>query len=226
MKFNLFKKHSSDDTQVLIDDLQHHTIAPIAVWRLWLPLLIQTGLILAVPAQPIYTLLTGKTAILQTLPVDPYDPLRGYSVTLRYDISRPATLQKLPGWMELVRQNPAANATTLAAGTQLYVILQAQQSTASIPPAAWQPVRVSGNHPKSVAVNEVALKGRYNNGTVTYGLETYYIPETQREQINRDIAQAQQTGVEQQQPIVVVKVDTQGKAVPTSFWIQNRNYRF
>ncbi len=38
----------------------------LPIWRLWVPLLLQTGLILASPAQPFYTQITGKTVILQT----------------------------------------------------------------------------------------------------------------------------------------------------------------
>ena len=69
---------------------------PISIWRFWAPLLFQTALILAVPAQAVYTQLTGKTVILQTIPVDPYELLRGYSQTLRYDISIQDNLRKLP----------------------------------------------------------------------------------------------------------------------------------
>lgn len=199
---------------------------PIAAWRLWVPLLIQTGLILSVPAQPVYTQLTGKTAVLQTVPVDPYDPFRGYSVTLNYDISNPQALQKLPGWAELVKQHPSGNGDDgLALGTNFYVILEQPKSSASSLPEAWKPVAVSGDRPASVAANQVALKGRYTYGSIAYGLETYYIPEEQREKINNDINQAGQG--RQEQPIVVeVKVDTQGHAVPISFWVRERNYRF
>lgn len=201
---------------------------PIAVWRLWLPLLIQTGLILSVPAQSIHTQLTGKTVVLQTLPVDPYDPFRGYSMTLNYDISSPETLQKLPGWAELV-QHSGIRSNDVAAGTKLYVILQQQASTSNLP-EAWKPVKVSSDRPTSIAANQVALKGSYSYGTITYGLETYYIPEAQHQQINKDLAQAQQTSLGQQrqkQPIVVeVKVDAQGNAVPISFWVREHNYRF
>ncbi|MFM7428199.1 MAG: hypothetical protein ACKO7W_24910, partial [Elainella sp.] len=35
-------------------------------WRLWLPLLFQTGLIVAVPAQDAYTYFTGEQITLQT----------------------------------------------------------------------------------------------------------------------------------------------------------------
>lgn len=222
-------KQLADNTQDLVN-FQDYQIAtaeksqkPVAAWRLWVPLLIQAGLILSVPAQAVYTHLTGKTAVLQTIPYDPYDPFRGYSVTLSYDISRPETLKQLPGWAELVRQNPRIG--SFANKTNFYVILEQPKSFASSLPGAWKPVAVSSDRPTSLAANQVALKGLYTYGSIAYGLETYYIPEAQQKQINKDIAEAGQG--RQKQPIVVeVKVDAQGHAVPISFWVSEHKYRY
>lgn len=50
------------------------------------------------------------------------------------------------------------------------------------------------------------------------------MPQSQQYEINQNISQAQQ---DRQQSIVVdAKVDAQGKAVPMSFWVRDRNYRF
>ncbi len=202
---------------------------PIALWRFVVPLLIQTAIILAVPAQSVYTLVTGKTAILQTLPVDPYDLLRGYSVTLNYQISRIDNLKKLPGWEDLVKQNPVTDkrGEPLAQGTNLYIILEEQKSSGGIP-QAWKPVRVSGQFPTSLAANQIALKGQYSGyNSITYGLETYYIPEDQRNDINNDISKARSIKPGQPQPIVVeVKVNAQGKAIPINMWVRDRKYHF
>jgi uncharacterized membrane-anchored protein len=192
-------------------------------WRFWLPLAFQTALIVSIPAQAVLVHLTGKTAILQTMPVDPYDLLRGYSQTLTYDISRKQTLEKLPGWKELDQKKTDS--------LNLYVIMEApSKQTSSGRPISWKPVAVSASPPANLPANQVALKGRLRYGTITYGLETYYFPEAQREQFNTDINQAQ-TGVERSQgkplPFVVeVKVDSQGNSVPLSLWVRDRNYRF
>lgn len=237
MKFNRdYDKQLPSNSQALdkvnVQDYQIATneIKPIAAWRLWVPLLIQMGLILSVPAQPIYTQLTGKTIVLQTVPVDPYDLFRGYSVRFNYDISRVEDLRHLSGWAELVKQNPGRTSYDLANGSNFYVILEQPKPSASTLPKAWKPVGVSSDRPASVAANQVALKGRYIYGSIAYGLETYYIPEEQREQINKQFRSRQQR---QEQPIVVeVKVDAHGNAVPTSFWVDPqrglrlRNYRF
>ncbi|MFB2882194.1 GDYXXLXY domain-containing protein [Floridanema aerugineum] len=195
----------------------------IRSWRFWLPLAFQTALIVAIPAQAILVHLTGKTAILQTIPVDPYDLLRGYSQTLSYDISRQQSLEKLPGWKELNNQKRDS--------LNLYVILEApKEQTSSGRPKPWKPIALSTSRPVDLPKNQVALKGRLRYGTVTYGLESYYFPENQREQFNKDISQAQ-TGVERSQgkplPFVVeVKIDSQGNSVPVSLWVRDRNYRF
>ncbi|MEB3218565.1 MAG: GDYXXLXY domain-containing protein [Nostocales cyanobacterium 94392] len=190
---------------------------PIPILRFLIPLLIQSGFILAIPAQSVQTYLTGKTVILQTVPVDPYNILTGYYQILNYDISVQSTLEKLPGSKDVLKD-----------GSSFYVILQEEKTTDEKIPKAWKPVRLSKKLPDSLADNQVALKGKYQYGSIKYGLEQYNIPEDQRNQINDNISQAAQSATQRQpQPIVVeVKIDSQGKAVPVSMWVKERNYRF
>ena len=182
-------------------------------WRLWLPLAFQGLLIFSVAAQPAYTYLTGKTVIIQTRPVDPYDLLRGYYQTLSYDISSRETLQELPGWKEVTKLEG------------FYVILEKPGGDKAGAPAAWVPVAVSGDLPENLSGDRVALKGTFHQvGQIEYGLETYYMPEDQRIQINREISQAQAS--QARSFVVEVKVDDRGNAVPLSMWVGDRNYRF
>ena len=196
---------------------------PLPFKRLWIPLLIQVALILAVPAQAIYTSLTGRTIVLQTRPVDPYDLLRGYFQTLDYTISDPQTLKTLPGWDSL-HQQAAIGPQALPTGTQFYVILEAPASLDDDePPTPWKPVEVSAERPNALPANRVALKGRIDSSWAEYGLETYYMPEDRRQQMNQEIGQIQRD----RQPFVVeVKVDKRGHAIPESLWINNKNYQF
>lgn len=212
------------------------------MWRFWVPLLFQTALVLAVPAQALYTQLTGKTVILQTVPMNPYELLRGYSQTLRYDISSQDSLRKLPGWETLPKQQPTEKEKEFALiepGTQLYVILEAPKSSVSTElPVAWKSVAVSLKLPTGLPPNQVALKGIAEYGFVQYGLESYDIPEDQREQINADLRTARPTNSarrRQKPPVVMeIKVNSQGDSVPVSIWArvgkaskqQVRNYRF
>jgi len=194
-------------------------------------LVCQAALILAIPSQALYTQVTGQTVILKTVPVDPYDLLRGYSVTLNYDISQVATLHQLPGWSEFEKQK--VGDSEWSATQSFYLVLEAPQGANTAPPLPWRAVRISRERPTNLASNQVSLQGQMKYGSVQYGLERYYIPEDQRDDINQNISAAQ--GNQGTQPIVVeAKVDAQGHAVPISFWVtlgqppakQTHHYRF
>ena len=207
---------------------------PLPFWRLLVPLLIQAGIILAVPTQAMYTNIAGRNVILETVPQDPQNVVKDFSLQLEYNISRVENLRRLPGWDDLLRRNQGRNRQLLS-GTNLYVILQEQQiSSGRGVPRAWRPFRVSSILPESLPSNQVALKGVYQDNAIIYGVETYYLPEQQRQQISNDIFQSvQQTRGNrgrQIRPITVrVKVDPQGNAVPVSLWVRDafdeRNYR-
>lgn len=205
------------DTQTTEQSLSLEAFPKIPSWQFWIPLLIQAALIVAVPAKDAYTYVTGTTVVLKTVPVDPYDLLRGYSQTLSYDISQPNHLQKLPGG-EFFKQESLR--------TTIFVVLEAPPSSrpsATIqPPPSWNPVRVSPTHPTGLRANQVVLKGEYLGGQILYGLETYYLPENQRGQINDDIRTAQR----QQSVVVETKIDRNGDAIPVSLWVRDHNYRF
>ena len=190
----------------------------IAGWRFWLPLFLQVILIGAGAAQAVYTYTTGTTVVLQTVPVDPYDLLRGYSQTVRYDISNLGMLRSLPGGNELSQTDAADQSFPI------YVTLESPTQQTPMPPSSWTPVAVSATYPKQLGAHQIAIQGRYRDRQVVYGLESYYMPEDQRTQINAAINQAQD---DQRRPFLVeVKVDNQGHSVPVSLWVEDKNYRF
>ncbi|MGB3614223.1 MAG: GDYXXLXY domain-containing protein [Elainellaceae cyanobacterium] len=193
---------------------------PRLPWQFWLPLALQLMLILAAPARSMYTYATGESVLLQTAPVDPYDLLRGYYVTLSYQISQSEALDDLPGWEDVEAAEGQRN-------LPVYVVLAPPSddvaSDAVGENAPWIPVRISRDRP-TLGPNQVALKGLYRWGRLTYGLERYYIPEDQRVEINERINQLQWTQPENY--LVEVKVDGAGEAVPVSLWIGEENYRF
>jgi uncharacterized membrane-anchored protein len=185
-------------------------------WRFWLPLLFQTGLIVALPAQDAYTYFAGQQITLQTAPVDPYDLLRGHYQTLSYEISQPDNLRALPGGDWFTAHNNQAG--------QFYLVLAAPQTSQQTqPPKPWRPVRVSAERPTGLPADQISLRGRTNAyGQISYGIETYYMPEAQRDQLNQAIGQQ----TDQAAFVVEVKVDSSGHAVPLSLWVKQRNYRF
>jgi uncharacterized membrane-anchored protein len=198
----------------------------IPKWRFLLPLGVQMLMILALPAQAIYTYYTGKTVILQTMPVDPYDLLRGYSQTLSYDISSLEDLKRLPGGDAF-----DADKSNSPTGIKLYVILEAPQVSLSLDkqPQAWKAVAVSRDRPANLPSNRIALKGISKYGRIEYGLETYYLPEAKIKDINQEInllPRNPPNSPATRQFVVEIKVDERGNSVPVSLWIGDRNYRF
>ncbi len=210
--------------------MKSNSAKSIPLWRLLLPLGFQVLLILAVPAQAIYIHLTGRTVILQTIPVDPYDLLRGYSQTLRYNISNIDTLKQLSEDDGLLQEKEDGSLAMIPPKTTIYVILESPNSATAEnkPPFAWTPVAISSKLPTNLPANQIALRGeksRYSQW-VDYGLETYYMPEDQRDRINQEIVQLQQQSEGERTFLVEVKVDSRGNAVPVSLWFGDRYYRF
>ncbi|MEL7224250.1 MAG: GDYXXLXY domain-containing protein [Cyanobacteria bacterium J06576_12] len=192
----------------------------VPAWRFLAAMLLQSALIVAVPFQSALTYAQGETVTLRTLPVDPYDLLRGYSQTLRYDISIANNLKALPGGEELL--------TWKNEGELVYVTLAAPNKADAefdaIAPDAWTPVAVSLDLPEALEPGQVALRGRFRSRRITYGLETYYMPEAQRNGINDEVRQAQRQ--DNEAFVVNVKVDAKGNSVPQSLWIEDQEYRF
>ncbi|MFM2314841.1 MAG: hypothetical protein RLZZ04_4117 [Cyanobacteriota bacterium] len=184
-------------------------------WRFLVPLGLQLGIILIVPAQSAYTYNFGQSAVLQTLPVDPYDLLRGYSQTLSYDISQIDSLKQFPGGKDL------------AEGQNFYIVLEQNIIKDKLPPDSSKVIKVTKELPKDLGNNQVALQGKIEQyGQVNYGLETYYLPESQRDKINQEIS-ALQSKSEGKRPFVVeIKVDRWGNSVPISLWIDKSKYSF
>jgi uncharacterized membrane-anchored protein len=221
-------------------------------WRFWAALALQVAIVAIVPAQSAYTYFTGTPVVLQTLPVDPYDLLRGYSQTLRYTISDWNTLRSLPGGDRLptTPYAPAPLGTDTAPNTTFYVILEPPPlPTATLPPETpptpWKPVAVATTLPPELVGDRIALRGTYDQGEPRYGLERYYFPEDRRTEINDRIRQAQQRPTPSQpnpsQPnppevnptatnavpfVVEVRVDRTGQAVPDRLWIEGEALRF
>jgi len=127
----------------------------------------------------------GTVIVLRTRPVDPYDVLSGYYMTLSFEISEPDGLDE-SGLTE-----GATVYTTLARGDD----------------HVWNAVAVGDALPADLADGEAVIKGRRSNSwrtSVIYGIERYYVPEAMREEIEDAIR------AEEQQILVEVAVDDDG----------------
>jgi uncharacterized membrane-anchored protein len=193
---------------------EHTQLTPY--WRLLISLLIQLGSIITLLAPTTYRQLTGKTVILQTAPIDPYDVLRGRYVTLEYNISRVEALKNLPGWNDMIKQYPGSQYYPVPQGTTIYIVMRNEGVTTR----PWKPLRVTSTLPTTLPENQVALRGVYQYGSIVYGLEKFYMPEVKVDFANQDIFDSSQIRVGQQQPIIMqIKVDSQGNAAPVQMQV-------
>jgi uncharacterized membrane-anchored protein len=166
---------------------------------------LQSVLLFVGPAQRAYTYLTGTPATLKTVPVDPYDPLRGYSVTLNYDISRP---QVMPG------VSPSSS-SEFHEGQIVYVTLQKPAGN-----TAWTVVRYQSEHPKNLPADQLVLQGTFHNNRIRYGIETYYVPEEKIQEVNKALSDHPKDN------LVDVRIDGAGKAIPTQLRIDGKVYAY
>jgi uncharacterized membrane-anchored protein len=199
----------------------------------WIAFVVQLLMMAGVPAQAIYTQLTGQSVILKTIPVDPYDPMRGYSTTLRYDISEVKLLRTLPGWKDLptiadpfpdYEKPKKPKPPILKPGSTIYVTLEqdrSAKSTQALQP--WKATAISERLPAQRSPEKVILKGVVNSSPfssqfVDYGLETYYMPENRRDEVNN--------AIRDRKAVAEIKVDAQGRGVPLKLRVGDQDFEF
>jgi uncharacterized membrane-anchored protein len=191
-----------------VSDFNAVTKNSLGWWRFLLPLAVQLAIVVSIPMQKAITLNTGTTVYLQTVPIDPYDVLRGRYVTLNYEISQVATLETLPGWSE----------DWTGVKRVLYITIEAPDSPTS-PTMPWQAVAVNEAYPEMVQKNQRVLKARWQGwGNLDLDLGAYYIPETIGDELEADIREHQElTRAE-------VKVDGKGQTALVQLWVEDRSY--
>ena len=119
--------------------------------RLIIALSILIGVAIIFIAYLSWPLLTGKAVILATMPVDPFDILRGQYITINYEISNIPTI------------------VGAEEGNNIYVIVKEAEDK------MWEFKSASLTAPD----NEVFIKGRINsiyrdNMQIEYGIEQYF----------------------------------------------------
>ena len=143
--------------------------------RIALIALIQTLVLLGLVGTRQFTLATGTPVVLETVPIDPRSLFQGDYVALAYAVGRLDLGALAPG-------------RTAAAGDTLWVVLAPDGET-------WRPVAAGPERPDRARLAEagqVALRGRVDwarddcaagapapcaEAFVTYGIETYFVPE-------------------------------------------------
>ena len=154
-------------------------------WPFALAVVLQLGLLATIPGKKIWAQQFGAEISLKTRPVDPYDMLAGYYVTLAYEVERvPTSLRPSgvqydsPVWLELA---PGSPAWTLRA------------------------VHTEKNRP---ADGHVVIKALWKHGDADIPQASrLYIPEDQRQAVDRAVATSQT------RPIVDLRVGPDGTPV-------------
>jgi len=128
----------------------------------------------------------GTEVVLQTIPVDPRDILRGKYVALRYEIStlRPELL--------------GGGAQALRVGDTVYVLLEERG-------AAWEAVAARRDRPASGVFLRGTVGGVAGVVSVRYGIESYFVDPDRA----RELERAARGG----QLRMRVAVDREGRAV-------------
>jgi len=152
----------------------------------------------AAPAQKIYTRATGRSVTLKMRPVDPYNVLSGYYVTLNYEIASPGSFPNSGDY----------------SGERVYAILERRAD------GEWRPVSLSNSHPANLPENRVAIRGRYSYSSIEYGIEEFFIPEDKRAEIEEGLRK------HRDQARVEIKVDSEGNAALVRLLIGTRVYDY
>jgi uncharacterized membrane-anchored protein len=148
--------------------------------KFWLAVALQVLLLLGLVGRHGFTVVSGQPVVLQSIPVDPWDFLRGEYVRLNYAIS------------VLDPDEVAMTGAPYERGQAIWVVLAPGQPV-------WTAVAVHDRRPQ-VAPGQVALRGRVEywnqagteqgtNAVVRYGVEQFYVPEGEGpklEQASRD----------------------------------------
>lgn len=80
-------------------------------WRVGAVVAVQLAILAAIPLRQVRARVSGTTVTLETVPVNPYDVLSGYYVTLAYEAERVPYLggdaDGGPAWLVVARGSPA-----------------------------------------------------------------------------------------------------------------------
>jgi uncharacterized membrane-anchored protein len=144
-----------------------------------------------------YTVRTGESVLLQTVPVDPRDLFRGDYVILRYDISTIST------------EMFSMKATNFAQGDTLYVLLDVNDGVGSYK-------NISRIKPQEgLFIKGTIERIRDGEMDLTYGIESYFVPEGEGREIERHRGEMQ----------VKVVIDSSGNAVLRSLIIDGEEIK-
>lgn len=167
-----------------------------------LAVLVQLGIVIYPSAQKIAIRSVPENVItLRTKPVDPYDVMRGYYMTLNFEISEPPGFTHDEGRV----------------GETVYTVLERGDDE------VWNAVSTSYAMP-ALKQGQRIIKGwvaqRSWRGLIMYGIEKYFVPETMGEEIEQKIRDRRQ------QILVDVAVDEHGDGAVLRLHVGDAVYEY
>ena len=99
-------------------------------------------------------------------------------------------------------------------GDTVYAVLEAQGEG-----QPWRPVRLTGELPRDLPPNQVALRARLSAGRLDFGLDEFYIPEVERTDVERALIE------NRRQARVEVRVDQSGNSALVALHVADRVWR-
>ncbi|MEJ5260021.1 MAG: GDYXXLXY domain-containing protein [Anaerohalosphaeraceae bacterium] len=163
---------------------------------------LQLVILAAVPARQIYVRLTGTLITIRTAPVDPYDFLSGYHVVLRYEIS------------QVSEEQLSAVSSSKKPSTTVYAVLKKG------PEDIWSLESLSRTLPNNLSPEQIAVKGTVIRDQIEYGIENFYIPEKDRDELERALRSGRERALAQ------IRVDKYGNAALIRLIVQGKTYDY
>lgn len=164
-------------------------------------LTIQIFIVASVPLKQLRVKQTGKTVLIKTAPYDPYDFLSGYYMRLNFEISNADNFGQTDLDIEEQREKT------------VYSIIQKGEND------IWHPLRITVDKPEELGADAIFIKGKLRYGRIKYGIEKFYIPETERETMADKLRQ------NSDDTLVKIKIDRKGNPVLESLIIAGTEYR-
>ncbi len=131
----------------------------------------QVGILVSMPFRAVRARVAGTEIALETEPVDPFDPLSGYYVTLAY-----------------VAERPPGGASTFEMNEALWVTVERAEP-------AWTPVSVTRERP-APHPDRVSILGRWDGRRARIeGASRFFIPEDRRMEIEDLLAASGRRGL-------------------------------
>jgi uncharacterized membrane-anchored protein len=158
--------------------------------RLYLALFVLLGIIVVFTLYMWLPLLFGKTIILKTIPIDPFDVFRGQYIAIRYEIS---ALPVVPGVKE---------------GDKVYVQLMENQS------GLWQYVGASVQKPSGDFIRGTVTYTLGQQMNLEYGIEQYFFERNAEFNTSNMSVEAKVTGSGQSK---IVQLLHDGKPVEITY---------